>query len=68
MSLDHIRTKGEVCTIKHVYNREEDTDYGHVEFQIKANDTCSNMVANSLPTDIPSTPGSRSKDQTIHFF
>ena len=34
--------------------------YGYVAYQMKANDTCSNMVANVLPTDTPST-----KDQTI---
>ena len=36
--------------------------YGRVAYQMKANDTCSNMVANVLPTDTPSTKG-----QTISF-
>ena len=29
------------------------SEYGHVAYQIKADDTCSNMVANILPTDTP---------------
>ena len=36
--------------------------YGRVAYQMKANDTCSNMVANVLPTDTPPTKG-----QTISF-
>ena len=31
-------------------------EYGHVAYQIKADDACRYMVANILPTDIPSTP------------
>ena len=31
------------------------SEYGHVAYQIKANDAYRNMVANSLPTDTPST-------------
>ena len=38
-----------------------------VAYQIKAKDTCSNMVANVLSTDTPSTPGMESKGQTISF-
>ena len=34
---------------------------------IKAGDAYSNMVANILPTDTPSTPRVGSKDQTISF-
>ena len=30
-------------------------NYGHVAYQIKGNDACSNMVANILPVDTPST-------------
>ena len=41
--------------------------YGHVAYQIKAEDAGSNMVANSLPTDTPSTQGVGSKGQTIYF-
>ena len=33
------------------------SEYGHVAYQIKAEDTGSNMVANILPTDTPSTQG-----------
>ena len=40
---------------------------GHVAYQIKADNACSNMVANILPTDIPSTQGVGSKGQTISF-
>ena len=40
----------------------------HVAYQVKADDTGSNMVANILPTDTPSTQGVRSKGQTILFF
>ena len=32
-------------------------NFGHVAYQIKANNACSNMVANVLLTDLPSTPG-----------
>ena len=31
------------------------SEYGHVAYQIKVDDTCSNMVANILPTDTPWT-------------
>ena len=40
---------------------------GHVAYQIKADNFCSNMVANSLPTDTPTTQGVGSKGQTIYF-
>ena len=43
------------------------SEYGHVAYQIKADDAGSNMVANILPTDTPSTQGVGSKGQTIHF-
>ena len=33
------------------------SENGHVAYQIKADDACSNMVANILPTDTPSTQG-----------
>ena len=33
------------------------SEYGHVAYQIKADDFCSNVVANILPTDTPSTQG-----------
>ena len=29
-------------------------EYGNVAYQIKGNDTCSNMVTDILPTDTPS--------------
>ena len=41
--------------------------YGHVAYQIKADNFSSNMVANILPTDTPSTLGVGSKGQTIYF-
>ena len=44
------------------------SEYGHVAYQIKADDAGSNMVANILPTDTPSTQGVGSKSQTIFFF
>ena len=31
------------------------SDYGHVAYQIKADNVCSNMVANILHTDTPLT-------------
>ena len=43
------------------------SEYGHVAYQIKADSTGSNMVANVLPTDTPSTQGVGSKGQTISF-
>ena len=43
------------------------SEYGHVVYQIKADDAGSNMVANILPTDTPSTQGVGSKGQTISF-
>ena len=39
--------------------------YGHVAYQIKANDTCSNMVANIMPTDTHLRPGMGVRGQTI---
>ena len=44
------------------------SEYGHVAYQIKADDAGSNMVANILPTDTPLTQGLGSKVQTIYFF
>ena len=43
------------------------SEYGHVAYQIKAEDFYSNMVANILPTDTHSTQGVGSKGQTIYF-
>ena len=43
------------------------SEYGHVAYQIKADDFCSNMVANILTIDIPSTQGVGSKGQIIYF-
>ena len=43
------------------------SEYGHVAYQIKADDAGSNMVANILPTDTPSIQGVGSKGQTISF-
>ena len=41
--------------------------YGHVAYQIKADDAGSNMVANILPTDTPLTQGVGSQGRTISF-
>ena len=38
-----------------------------IAYHIKADDAGSNMVANSLPIDTPSTQGVGSKGQTIYF-
>ena len=38
-----------------------------LHIKLKADDACSNMVANISPTDIPSTQGVGSKGQTISF-
>ena len=43
------------------------SEYGHVAYQIKADDAGNNMVANILPTDTPSTQGVGLKGQTIYF-
>ena len=43
------------------------SEYGHVAYQIKADNFSSNMVAHILPTDTPSTQGVGSKGQTIYF-
>ena len=43
------------------------SESSHVVYQIKADDAGSNMVANILPTDTPSTQGVGSKGQTIPF-
>ena len=43
------------------------SEYGHVAYRIKGNDACSNMVANILPVDTPSTPGVGSKGQNFFF-
>ena len=37
------------------------SEYGYVVYQIKADNACSNMVANILPTDTPSTLGDEVK-------
>ena len=39
----------------------------HVAYQMKADNACSIMVENILPTDTPSTQGVGSKGQTISF-
>ena len=41
--------------------------YDYVAYQIKADDACSNMVANSLPTDTPSTRGWDQRSSHIFF-
>ena len=43
------------------------SESSHVAYQIKADDSGSNMVANILPTDTPSTQGVGSKGQPISF-
>ena len=43
------------------------SEYGHVAYQIKADDAYSNLEANILPSDTPSTLGVGSKGQTICF-
>ena len=42
------------------------SEYGHVPYQIKADDTCSNMVANILPRDTPLTWGEGSKGHVAY--
>ena len=44
------------------------SEYGHVAYQIKGNDACSNMEANILPADPPADPrvgGSKGKNSTF---
>ena len=43
------------------------SESSHVAYQIKADDTGSNMVANILPTDTPSTQVVESKGQLYLF-
>ena len=43
------------------------SEYGHVAYQIKAEDAGNNMVANIVPTDTLSAQGVGSKGQTIYF-
>ena len=43
------------------------SEYGHVTYQIKADNAGGNMAANILPTDIPLTQGVGSKGQTMYF-
>ena len=49
------------------------SEYGHIAYQIKRNDTCSNMVAYILPADPPPPPstnlggGGGSKGQNSTF-
>ena len=43
------------------------SEYGHVAYQIKGNDTCSNMVAKTLTVNTPSASGVGSKSQNIFF-
>ena len=43
------------------------SEYGHVAYQIKANEACTNMVKNILHTDTPLTSWVGSKGQTISF-
>ena len=52
---------GDQAKIKHF------SEYGHVAYQIKADDSRSNVVANILPTDTPSTQVMALKGQTISF-
>ena len=44
------------------------SEYGHVAYQIKADDAGSNMVANILPTDLPLTQGGGVKRSNYIFF
>ena len=43
------------------------SEYGHVAYKIKADNAGSNMVANILATDTPSTPGVGSKGSNQYF-
>ena len=43
------------------------SEYGHVAYQIKADNVCSNMVANVLSTDTPLSQGMGPKGQLYIF-
>ena len=43
------------------------SEYGHVAYQIKADDNGSNMVANILPLDTPLTGGGVKRSNYIFF-
>ena len=47
------------------YKKKALSEYGHVAYQIKENETYNNMLANILHLHTPLTPGVGSKD---HFF
>ena len=50
---------GKVCTV---------LEHGHVAYQIKWNQECSNMKAHVLSLQTPVTPGVESKVKTFFFF
>ena len=59
-----------ICPPTHPWSKGQTiyfSESSHVAYQIKADDAGSNMVANILPTDTPSTKGVGSKGQTIYF-
>ena len=58
----HPQPRGRGQRSNHIFSESS-----HVAYQIKADDAGSNMVANILPTDTPSTQGMGSKGQTISF-
>ena len=43
------------------------SEYGHVAYQIKADNFCNIMVVNIFPADTPWAKGVGSKGQTIYF-
>ena len=43
------------------------SDYGHVAYQIKGNETYKNMLVNILPSHIPLAPGVGSKGQLFFY-
>ena len=43
------------------------SDHGHLAYQIKGYDECSNMQAHILSLHTPSNPGVGSEDQTFFF-
>ena len=60
----HLRPRGLGQKVKRYLFSES----SHVAYQNKADDAGSNMVANILPKDTPSTQGEGSKGQTIYSF
>ena len=56
----------DLCNLTYfTYIKSTFSEYGHVAYQIKGNEACNNMLANSLVLHLPLTPG---MGQRVNFF